>query len=161
MAAAQPDKITAPMAISSADPPPNRANGARSGLFRAFAPEAGAADRVGRRRHGGAELPWRRRLSGGNTMPLTGKIIDISLELDSGNFAMRTPAGFKKDMQFEVEVLKEHDAPGGAGQIVRGVHMRLHAGSHVDAPEHNVRGGTQIHQLPLELFIGDAIVADL
>jgi arylformamidase len=90
-----------------------------------------------------------------------GEIIDISLELDARNFAMRTPAGFKKDMQFEIEVLKEHDAPGGAGQIVRGVHMRLHAGSHVDAPEHNVRGGTQIHQLPLELFIGDAIVADL
>jgi len=94
------------------------------------------------------------------TLP-TGKIIDISLELDPGNFAMRTPAGFKRDMQFEIEVLKEHDAPGGAGQIVRGVHMRLHAGSHVDAPEHNVRGGTQIHQLPLELFIGDAVVADL
>jgi kynurenine formamidase len=89
------------------------------------------------------------------------RIIDISLELDPKNFAMRTPAGFKKDMQFAMEVLKEHDAPGGAGQIVRGVHMRLHAGSHVDAPEHNVRGGTQIHQLPLELFIGDAIVADL
>src|SRR3954462_7676780 len=89
------------------------------------------------------------------------KIVDISLELDPKNFAMRTPAGFKKDMQFEMEVLKEHDAPGGAGQIVRGVHMRLHAGSHVDAPEHNVRGGTQIHQLPLELFMGDAIVADL
>src|SRR5712691_13186753 len=88
-------------------------------------------------------------------------IIDISLELDPGNFAMRTPAGFTRDMQFEMEVLKEHDAPGGAGQIVRGVHMRLHAGSHVDAPEHNVRGGTQIHQLPLELFIGDAIIADL
>jgi arylformamidase len=97
-----------------------------------------------------------------NAMSLpTGKIIDISLELDPRNFAMRTPAGFKKDMQFEMELLKEHDAPGGAGQIVRGVHMRLHAGSHVDAPEHNVRGGTQIHQLPLELFIGDAIVADL
>ena len=88
-------------------------------------------------------------------------IVDISLELDPKNFAMRTPAGFKRDMQFEMEVLKEHDAPGGAGQIVRGVHMRLHAGSHVDAPEHNVRGGTQIHQLPLELFMGDAIIADL
>src|SRR5580658_8400543 len=88
-------------------------------------------------------------------------IIDLSLDLDPRNFAMRTPAGFKKDMQFEMEVIKEHDAPGGAGQIVRGVHMRLHAGSHVDAPEHNVRGGTQIHQLPLELFIGDAVVADL
>src|SRR6201982_1718248 len=89
------------------------------------------------------------------------KIVDISLELDDSKFAMRTPAGFKKDMQFEMEVLKEHDAPGGAGQIVRGVHMRLHAGSHVDAPEHNVRGGAQIHQLPLALFIGDAIIADL
>ncbi len=88
-------------------------------------------------------------------------IVDISLELDARNFGMRTPAGFKKDLQFAMEVLKEHDAPGGAGQIVRGVHMRLHAGSHVDAPEHNVRGGTQIHQLPLDLFIGDAVVADL
>src|SRR5580700_6925915 len=94
-------------------------------------------------------------------LPPNARIVDISLELDPKNFAMRTPAGFKKDMQFAMEVIKEHDAPGGAGQIVRGVHMRLHAGSHVDAPEHNVRGGTQIHQLPLELFIGDAIVADL
>jgi hypothetical protein len=74
-------------------------------------------------------------------------IVDISLELDARNFGMRTPVGFTKDLQFAMEVLKEHDAPGGAGQIVRGVHMRLHAGSHVDAPEHNVRGGTQIHQV--------------
>ncbi len=94
-------------------------------------------------------------------LPPNFTIIDISLELDPKNFAMRTPAGFKKDMQFAMEVIKEHDAPGGAGQIVRGVHMRLHAGSHVDAPEHNVRGGTQIHELPLDLFIGDALIADL
>src|SRR5262249_30553260 len=87
------------------------------------------------------------------------KIIDISLKLDPKNFGMRTPAGFKKDMQFEMEILKEHDAPGGAGQIVRGVHMRL--GSHVHGPEEQGPGGTQIHELPLELFIGDAIVADL
>src|SRR6202162_3173775 len=89
------------------------------------------------------------------------RIVDLSLELDPRHLATRTPAGFTRDLQFAMEVLKEHDAPGGAGQIVRGVHMRLHAGSHVDAPEHNVRGGTQIHQLPLELFIGDAIIADL
>ena len=72
------------------------------------------------------------------------RIVDISLELDTEKFEMRTPPGFKKDMQFQIELLKEHDAPGGAGQIVRGVHMRLHAGSHVDAPEHNVKGGAQI-----------------
>src|SRR5262249_62373261 len=89
------------------------------------------------------------------------KIIDISLELDDSKFTMRTPAGFKKDMQFRMEILKEHDAAGGAGQIVRGVHMRLHAGSHVDAPEHFVKGGRQIHELPLDTFIGPAVVADL
>ena len=89
------------------------------------------------------------------------KIIDISLELDDSRFAMRTPPGFKKDLQFQIEVLKEHDAAGGAGQIVRGVHMRLHAGSHVDAPEHNVKGGKQIQDLPLDTFAGEAVIADL
>ena len=89
------------------------------------------------------------------------KMIDISLELDARNFHMRTPAGFKRDMQFEVEVIKDFDAAGGAGQIVRGVHMRLHAGSHVDAPEHFVKGGKQIHQLPLETFYGPAVIADV
>lgn len=90
-----------------------------------------------------------------------GKVIDISLTLDTEKFHMRTPAGFKRDMQFELEVLKEHDAPGGAGQIVRGVHMRLHAGSHIDAPEHNLPGGAQVLDLPLDTFIGPAVVADL
>ena len=36
----------------------------------------------------------------------TGKLIDISLPLDARTFHMRTYGGFKKDMQFEVEVLK-------------------------------------------------------
>jgi arylformamidase len=92
---------------------------------------------------------------------LVQKMIDISLELDARNFHMRTPAGFKRDMQFEVEVIKDFDAAGGAGQIVRGVHMRLHAGSHVDAPEHFVKGGKQIHELPLETFYGPAVIADV
>jgi arylformamidase len=96
------------------------------------------------------------------TMPLAiGEIIDISLELDDSKFSMRTPPGFKKDLQFQLEVLKEHDAAEGAGQVVRGVHMRLHAGSHIDAPEHNVRGGKQVQDLPLTTFVGDAVVAEL
>src|SRR5689334_17981416 len=82
------------------------------------------------------------------------KIIDISLELDATKFRMRTYEGFKKDMQFDIEVIKEY--PGGLGQIVRGAHMRLHAGTHVDAPSHMVQGGKQIHDLALDLFIGGA-----
>src|SRR5689334_7931781 len=78
------------------------------------------------------------------------KIIDISLELDATKFRMRTYEGFKKDMQFDIEVIKEY--PGGLGQIVRGAHMRLHAGTHVDAPSHMVQGGKQIHDLALDLF---------
>lgn len=90
----------------------------------------------------------------------SGRIIDISLGIDE-SFRMATPPGFKKDLAFELEVLKEYDAPGGAGQIVRGMHMRLHAGTHVDAPVHFVKGGQQLHELPLDVFVGEALVADL
>ncbi len=89
------------------------------------------------------------------------KIVDISLALENTKFSMRTPAGFKKDMQFQLEVLKEHDSAEGGNQIVRGVHMRLHAGSHVDAPEHNNKGGAQITDLAPSVFVGPAVVADL
>jgi kynurenine formamidase len=87
------------------------------------------------------------------------KIIDISLELDATKFRMRTYEGFTKDMQFDLEVIKDY--PGGLGQIVRGAHMRLHAGTHVDAPSHMVQGGKQIHDLALDTFIGGAVVADV
>jgi kynurenine formamidase len=39
--------------------------------------------------------------------------------------------------------------------------MRLHAGTHIDSPEHWVEGGKPIDQLPLSMFMGEAIVADL
>ena len=87
------------------------------------------------------------------------KIIDITLDLDSSNFRMRSYEGFTKDMQFEVEVIKDY--PGGLGQIVRGAHMRLHAGTHIDAPSHMVQGGQQVHDLSLALFVGPAVIADV
>src|SRR6185436_21053142 len=88
------------------------------------------------------------------------RIIDISLELDTSKFRMRTYEGFRKDMQFETEVIKDY-ADGGLGQLVRGVHMRLHAGTHVDAPSHMTKGARDLHELPLEVFIGPAVVADV
>jgi arylformamidase len=87
------------------------------------------------------------------------RVIDISLELDASKFRMRTYAGFKKDMQFETEVIKDY--PGGLGQLVRGVHMRLHAGTHIDAPSHMIEGGKELHEIGIDRFIGPAMVADL
>ena len=91
--------------------------------------------------------------------PHAQKIIDISLDLDAATYKMRSYEGFTKDMQFELEVIKDY--PGGLGQIVRGAHMRLHAGTHVDAPSHMVQGGADIHDLPLALFFGPVVVADV
>ena len=88
------------------------------------------------------------------------RVIDISLELDASKFKMRTYAGFKRDMQFETEVLKDYD-DGGLRQLVRGVHMRLHAGSHIDAPSHMIKDGKELHELELNTFIGAAVVADV
>jgi arylformamidase len=89
-----------------------------------------------------------------------GRILDISLELYEG-IPLAVPAGSARDLAFRLEVLKEYDAPGGAGQIVRGLHMRLHAGTHVDVPLHFVKGGLPLAEVPLETFVGEALVADL
>src|SRR3954463_15754082 len=86
------------------------------------------------------------------------RIIDISFKLDPETFRMQVPDGFDKDAQFEVEVIKPYST--GDGQIVRAVHMRLHAGSHVDAPAHQLPTGKHIHELPIERFVGDALVVD-
>ncbi|MBI4493997.1 MAG: cyclase family protein [Chloroflexi bacterium] len=90
----------------------------------------------------------------------SGRIVDISLQLGD-TFQMHTPGGFTRDLQFALEVLKEYDAPGGAGQIVRGAHLRLHAGTHIDAPAHFVKDGLHVHQIPLETLVGEAVVANL
>jgi arylformamidase len=86
-------------------------------------------------------------------------IVDISIRLAS-DYKMHTPAGVR-DVQLEVEVIKGYDTPGGAGQLVRGFSARLHHGTHVDAPEHFVRGGKQINELSLSTFVGPAVVADV
>lgn len=85
------------------------------------------------------------------------KIVDISLPLDAG-FQMHTPEGVK-NVQLAFELIKDY--PGGAGQMVSAVHMRLHNGTHVDAPMHFVQGGHSIDQMPLETFYGPGVMADL
>lgn len=87
------------------------------------------------------------------------QLVDISLPLDE-SYEMHTPEGVQSK-KFSLELLKEHDAPTGAGQVVRGMSLRLHHGTHVDAPEHFVRDGAQLHELDLSMFFGPVVIADV
>jgi len=99
-------------------------------------------------------------------MSLSGKrIVDISFPLDPRTYKNNLPDALLRNFAgkaigFEIEPLIERDSPFSVGQVARGVKMRLHSGSHIDAPEHWIEGGKQIHELPLGLFIGAAVIAD-
>ncbi|HET6193412.1 MAG TPA: cyclase family protein [Trebonia sp.] len=84
-------------------------------------------------------------------------LVDISLSLDA-DYRHQTPEGVK-NVQLEFELIKDY--PGGQGQQVRAVRMRLHHGTHVDAPMHFVPGGATLEKIPLETFYGEAMVLDL
>jgi kynurenine formamidase len=47
------------------------------------------------------------------------------------------------------------------GYNVLHVHMGSQTGTHVDAPYHFLQDGARIDELPLELFLGPAVVSDL
>lgn len=49
----------------------------------------------------------------------------------------------------------------GDGVNVLALHMGSHSGTHVDAPNHVIADGPRLDELPLDRFIGPAVVADL
>ena len=93
------------------------------------------------------------------------RIIDISFPLDpktyKNNLHQKMLDHFAgRPIGFEIDTLLERGGPFSSGQVARGVKMRLHVGTHVDAPEHWVAGGKHIEEIPLDTFIGEAVVAD-
>lgn len=53
------------------------------------------------------------------------------------------------------------DAPGSYGRTSRIYRASLHTGTHLDAPEHMVAGGTTAGAIPLERLLGPALILDL
>jgi len=49
----------------------------------------------------------------------------------------------------------------GATVNVGAVRMGVHNGTHADAPFHFERGATTIEMMPLEIYLGDAVLVDL
>lgn len=57
-----------------------------------------------------------------------------------------------------VELGATHDEHGWQLELLT---LASHTGSHVDAPLHKLAGGASLDDVPLERFVGDAVVLDL
>jgi arylformamidase len=81
------------------------------------------------------------------------KIFDISRPLFNG------AAPWPGDTAFHFEL--KWKMAEGATVNVGAVTMGVHNGSHADAPFHFQQGASTIEQMPLEIYLGDAVVIDL
>ena len=81
------------------------------------------------------------------------KIFDISRPLFNGL------APWPGDTAFDFEL--KWKMADGATVNVGAVTMGVHNGSHADAPFHFKQGATTIEHMPLETYVGEAVVIDL
>ncbi|HEX9444617.1 MAG TPA: cyclase family protein [Candidatus Binatia bacterium] len=78
------------------------------------------------------------------------KYHDISLNLSAETVRWVTSSPF--------ELIEKRRMSRGDANNSSGVTMSLHAGTHMDAPFHFLPDGKTIDELPLDLFIGPAVV---
>lgn len=78
------------------------------------------------------------------------KYYDISLNLSAETVCWVTSPPF--------ELIERRRISKGDHNNSSALHMSAHSGTHLDAPFHFVPGGATIESLPLELFIGPALV---
>jgi len=77
------------------------------------------------------------------------RIIDLSILIQTNmpNFSVLPKVKINKIRSIEKE-----------GDEVRTIFMPSHVGTHIDAPSHQVAGGARIDELPIEKFLGNAII---
>ena len=81
------------------------------------------------------------------------KIFDISRPLFNGLAPWPGDTAFQYELKWKMAE--------GATVNVGAVTMGVHNGSHADAPFHFKQGATTIEQMPLEIYLGRAVVVDL
>jgi arylformamidase len=81
------------------------------------------------------------------------EIFDISRALSSGL------APWPGDTPFHFEL--KWKMAEGATVNVGAISMGVHNGTHADAPFHFDEGGDSIERMPLDVYVGDAVVVDL
>ena len=81
------------------------------------------------------------------------KIFDISRPLFNGLAPWPGDTAFRFDLKWKMAE--------GASVNVGAIEMGVHNGSHADAPLHFSANASPIDQMPLETYLGDAVVVDL
>src|SRR6476469_4736661 len=81
------------------------------------------------------------------------KIFDISRPLFNGLAPWPGDTAFHYELKWKMAE--------GATVNVGAIQMGVHNGSHADAPFHFQPGAPTIEQMPLENYVGDAVVVDL
>ena len=81
------------------------------------------------------------------------KIFDISRPLFNGLAPWPGDTAFHYELKWKMAE--------GATVNVGAIQMGVHNGSHADAPFHFQPGAPTIEQMPLETYVGDAVVVDL
>lgn len=82
------------------------------------------------------------------------KIVDLSLDIHPGMMTYPTHWHPKVDFTPMGSVPVE-------GRATTKITLGTHTGTHMDAPAHFIANGSTIDQVPLELFIGEAVLINL
>ena len=80
------------------------------------------------------------------------KIIDLTQAHDNGMIQ------FPGTPDVEIKQICNYDPDGFR---LTDLHSVVHAGTHCDAPAHYIEGGKMIDQIPLDTFIGEALMIDV
>src|SRR6266850_6378892 len=82
------------------------------------------------------------------------RIVDLSMTVEECDSAPFAP----DEKYFKLKPIIKWEDKGFVSNMVE---MTVHAGTHIDSPHHFYRDLPSIEQIPIETFIGDAIVIDL
>lgn len=86
-----------------------------------------------------------------------GRWIDISMALTDGLRSNHSRPGEELRITYDITPAEDPEKR----KTVRRINTRLHAGTHIDSPEHLVVGGKRVDQFPIETFVGHAVVVDM
>lgn len=81
------------------------------------------------------------------------RIVDISVQMDSD--LLIWPGN--PPLQLTPRMRLAH----GDGSNVSDLRLGTHTGTHVDPPYHHIDDGATVERLPLEVMVGEAVIADL